>query len=126
MIAELEALLPFGCHLWGSLTSVRPMDFYFVPNNLENACLVSANGVTHYHIVTSKPTSGIEPTVTIIQRPSSNPAKTTTIVEIEWKTKDMPSIIRSPLLSGMGYCVGTKGVGVKTLPYLYKKHRFSP
>jgi hypothetical protein len=99
------------------------MDLYLIPNNPERTALVSANGTSHYQIETTKPLHG--PRVTSIQRPA-NLAGDTVVAEIEWRSKGSPTIIRSPLLSGVGQCVGTHGIGIRAVHYLYKRHRFSP
>ncbi|KAJ3505124.1 hypothetical protein NLJ89_g7576 [Agrocybe chaxingu] len=102
------------------------MDLFFVPNSLENTLLVSANGVAHYQIQTTSFRNGSQ--ITLIQRPDfieSSPEESV-IAEIEWHHKNTPTVIRSPMLGGVGQCVGSRGVGVKASKYLYKRHRFSP
>ncbi|KAF8968344.1 TonB box-containing protein [Flammula alnicola] len=99
------------------------MDLYLISTNPENTMLVSANGVTHYQIVTARSTQG--PRVTSILRLAGS-LEDSIVAEIEWKNRGTPTIIRSPLLSGVGQCVGTRGVGIRALRYLYKRHKFSP
>ncbi|KDR81879.1 hypothetical protein GALMADRAFT_240147 [Galerina marginata CBS 339.88] len=99
------------------------MDLYLVPNNPENTLLVSANGVAHYQVQTITTSNGTP--VTFIQRPGASP-EDRIVAEIEWKDSDTPTIIRSPLFSGVGQCVGTQGIGVQASNYLYKRHRFGP
>ena len=99
------------------------MDLYLVSNNPERTVLVSVNGTSHYQIDTTKPLHG--PHVTSIRRSENLPGDIV-IAEIEWRNKNSPTIIRSPLLSGVGQCVGTQGIGTRALHYLYKRHRFSP
>jgi len=98
------------------------MDLYLVPNNPENTVLVSANGVAHYQIRTSKSKRG--PRVTLIQRPADS-MEDSIVAEVEWKCWDNPTIIRSPLLNGVEQAIGTQGVGVCASHYLYKYRRFS-
>ncbi len=98
------------------------MDLYLVPNNPENTVLVSVNGVAHYQIRTSKKKHG--PPVTLIQRPADS-TEESVVAEIEWRHWDNPTIIRSPLLSGVGQSVGTRGVGVRASHYLHKRRKFS-
>ncbi|KAF8162861.1 TonB box-containing protein [Crassisporium funariophilum] len=99
------------------------MDLYLVPSNPENTVLVSINGVAHYRVRTTKPKRG--PHLTTVQRPAEL-AEDSIVAEIEWRCWEQPTIIRSPLLSGLGQCVGVQGVGVRALHYLYRRHRFSP
>jgi len=98
------------------------MDLYLVPNNPQNTVLVSANGVAHYQIRTSKPKRG--PRITLIQRPADS-TEDSIVAEVEWKHWDNPTIIRSPLLSDVGQAVGTQGVGVRASHYLYRHRRNS-
>lgn len=93
-----------------------------VPNNPENTVLVSANGVAHYQIRTSKPKHG--PRITLIQRPADS-TEDSIVAEIEWKCWDKPTIIRSPLLGGVAQSIGTLGVGVRASHYLHKRRKFS-
>ncbi|KAF8164020.1 TonB box-containing protein [Pholiota molesta] len=91
------------------------MDLFLSSTNPENTIFFSANGVTHYQVVTTR-SAAPGPKVTNILRPAA----------IEWKHRHTPTIIRSPLLSGVGQCIGTIGIGIKAPRYLYKRHRFSP
>jgi len=99
------------------------MNLYLTPNNPERTVLVSVNGTSHYRIDTTKPLHG--PPVTSIWRSENFPGDIV-IAEIEWRNKNSPTIIRSPLLGGVGQCIGTQGVGVRAVHYLYKRRRFSP
>lgn len=98
------------------------MDLYLVPNNPENTVLVSVNGVAHYQIRTLKPKHG--PHLTLIQRPADS-TEDSIVAEVEWRHWDKPTIFRSPLLSGVGQSIGTRGVGVRASHYLHKRRKFS-
>lgn len=98
------------------------MDLYLVSTNPQNTTLLSPNGVPHYQICTM--TSEHGPRITNILRPAVDPDDSI-VAEIEWKSRAMPTIIRSPLLSEAAQNVGLLGTGVKALSYLYKRHRFS-
>jgi hypothetical protein len=99
------------------------MDFFLIPNNPENSVLVSANGVAHYQIRTAKLGGGVR--VTHIQRPADS-TEDSIVAEIEWKSWETPTIIRSPLLGGLGRCVGKAGVGVRAHKFLYRRRKLSP
>lgn len=99
------------------------MDFFLIPNNPENSVLVSANGVAHYQIRTAKLRGGVR--VTHIQRPADS-TEDSIVAEIEWKSWETPTIIRSPLLGGLGRCVGKPGVGVRARKFLYRRRKLSP
>lgn len=99
------------------------MDLYLIPNNPEHTLLVSANGVPHYQIDTDESIGG--PGITLIHRPGASP-EDSVVAEIEWKNSDTPTILRCPLLSGPGQCIGERGIGVRSVNYLYKRYRFGP
>ncbi|KAF8870693.1 hypothetical protein CPB84DRAFT_1692844 [Gymnopilus junonius] len=96
------------------------MDLYLIPNDPEDTVLVSANGVVHYQVQTIKFKK--KSNITVISRPSGS--EDSVVAEIEWKHSDSTAIIRSPLFSGDGQRVGTKGIGVPVFKYLYKRHRY--
>ncbi|KAF9484918.1 hypothetical protein BDN70DRAFT_824728 [Pholiota conissans] len=100
------------------------MDLFLSSTNPENTLFFSANGVVHYQVVTTRShTPGAS--VSNILRPAAKP-EDGVVAEIEWKNRHTPTIIRSPLLSGVGQCVGSTGIGIKAFQYLYKRNRFSP
>ncbi|KAK1219840.1 hypothetical protein PQX77_017417 [Marasmius sp. AFHP31] len=73
------------------------MDLFLVPNNPEQTVLVSLNGVAHYQVSTGKAGhSGRR--VSKLQRPAESEADSI-VAEIEWKSWEHPTVLRSPLLS---------------------------
>lgn len=101
------------------------MDLFLVPNNPLNTVLVSPNGVAHYQIRTNK-IPGSRRRVTVIQRPAET-EEDSIVAEIEWKRWDMPTIIRSPLMIGLGICSGkeAEGLGTRSSNFLYQRGHFS-
>ncbi|KAG7086529.1 hypothetical protein E1B28_002480 [Marasmius oreades] len=130
------------------------MDLFLVPNNPEQTVLVSLNGVAHYQVTTDKvPNSGRR--ISRLQRPAES-EEDSIIAEIEWKTWEQPTVLRSPLLkrnvsgvttsSAASFKQRTNGseihnsrrphkacrrvdgktVGVLGTEFLYKRARFTP
>ncbi|PPQ67674.1 hypothetical protein CVT25_012702 [Psilocybe cyanescens] len=98
------------------------MDLYFIPDDPEHTLLVSANGVPHYQIDTDEPFEE-QPCITLIQRPGASP-EDSIVAEIEWRNRETPTILRCPLLGDAGQCVGMRGIGIRSLHYLYKRYKF--
>ncbi|KAF5386612.1 hypothetical protein D9615_001932 [Tricholomella constricta] len=98
------------------------MDFFLVPNDPQKTVLVSANGVAHYQISTSKGTDGIH--LSLIQRPADSEADSI-VAEVEWGTWGTPTFVRCPLFRGFGSCIGKMGLGVTARTFLYKRRPFS-
>lgn len=105
------------------------MELYLISTNPQNTSLLSANGVVHYLVETSRSSSGTR--LTSILRPAASP-EDCVIAEIEWRHSSSATVIRSPMLvvandsgdtdakSGEGL-----GAGIKLMRYLYRRNRFS-
>lgn len=119
----LQLLYLFLLESWWLLSETLKMELYLVSANPENTMLLSANGVVHYQISTTRSILGSR--ITKILRPAVSPDDSI-VAEIEWKNSATPTILRSPLLGGAGQRIGTPGTGVRAISYLYKRHRFSP
>ena len=91
------------------------MDLFLVPNNPERTVLVSLNGVAHYQVTTGK-TGNSGRRVSKLQRPAESEADSI-IAEIEWKTWENPTLLRSPLFKrGMVSSGAPFGNGDPTRP----------
>ncbi|RDB24128.1 Sterol regulatory element-binding protein cleavage-activating protein [Hypsizygus marmoreus] len=88
----------------------------------QKTVLVSPNGVAHYRISTSKQKNGSP--LSVIQRPADSP-EDSIVAEIEWRTWEMPTVVRCPLFRGIGRCIGKRGLGIAAQKFLYKRGRFS-
>jgi hypothetical protein len=97
------------------------MDLFLVPNNPERTVLVSSNGVAHYQVRTSKILGGSR--VSRIQRPAES-EEDSIVAEIEWKSWNAPTVVRSHLLGGLGRSV-CMGIGLRATEFLYKRGQFS-
>ncbi|KAF5331151.1 hypothetical protein D9619_006052 [Psilocybe cf. subviscida] len=105
------------------------MELYLISTNPQNTSLLSANGVVHYLVETSRSSSGTR--LTSILRPAASP-EDSVIAEIEWRNSNSATVIRSPMLvvandpdktnpkSGEGL-----GAGIKLMRYMYRRNRFS-
>ncbi|KAF9265776.1 TonB box-containing protein [Marasmius fiardii PR-910] len=100
------------------------MDLFLVPNNPERTVLVSLNGVAHYQVTTDKvANSGRR--VLRLQRPAES-EEDSIIAEIEWKTWEYPTVLRSSLLKHKARRrVNGKTVGVLGTEFLYKRSHFT-
>ncbi|KAF5379892.1 hypothetical protein D9757_007194 [Collybiopsis confluens] len=95
------------------------MDLFLVPNNPEHTVLVSANGVAHYRVNTTKTAHR---RVTMIQRPAES-EEASVVAEIDWGCFDKPTVVRScPLVIGR---TGIVADGVLASDFLYKRNQFS-
>ncbi|KAJ3776135.1 TonB box-containing protein [Lentinula raphanica] len=95
------------------------MDLFLVPNNPESCTLVSANGVAHYQVVTTKASHSQR--VSKIQRPAES-EEDSIVATIDWGNWDQPTVVRScPLVRAKG----TREDSVLVSDFLYKKHQFS-
>ncbi|KAF8626344.1 hypothetical protein AX15_005001 [Amanita polypyramis BW_CC] len=94
------------------------MDLYLIPDNPERTVLVSSNGVAHYKIRTIG-----RPKISVLQRPADCEQESI-VAQIEWKSWDSPSMIRSPLFGAPGGFPGGNDIGVVLNSFLFKKSRF--
>ena len=94
------------------------MDLYLIPDDPEHTVLVSSNGVAHYKIRTVG-----RPKISVLQRPADCEEESI-VAEIEWRSWDSPSMIRSPLFSSPGGIPGRDGIGVVLNSFLFRKGRF--
>ncbi len=92
------------------------MDLFLVPDNPLRTVLVSANGVAHYQITTTKVHGHRK--MSRIQRPAESEADSV-VAEIEWKNWDNPTIVRSSNLRGLS------GSGVLATDFLHRRGPFS-
>ena len=111
-------LVSHHCHL----EARSNMEFFLVPNDPERTVLVSANGVAHYQVRTSKIKHG--PWLSVIQRPAET-EEDSIVAEIEWRYWKAPTIIQCSLLSGMSGRLGKRGFGVPASTFLYRQCRSS-
>ena len=98
------------------------MELFLVPNDPERTVLVSANGVAHYQVRTSKIKHG--PWVSVIRRPAET-EEDSIVAEVEWRCWKAPTIIQCPLLSNLASRIGKRGFGVPASTFLYKQCRSS-
>jgi hypothetical protein len=106
------------------------MELYLISTNPQNTSLLSANGVVHYLVETSRASSGTR--LTSILRPAASP-EDSVIAEIEWRNSSSATVIRSPMLvvaNDPRENAGAKpaeelGAGIKLMRYLYRRNRFS-
>ena len=95
------------------------MDLYLIPDNPEHTILVSSNGVAHYQIRTVG-----KPKVSVLQRPADCEEESI-VAEIEWRSWDSPTMIRSTLLGASDDAIGRYGdLGVLLTNFLFRKGRF--
>lgn len=107
------------------------MDLILVPNDPLNTVLLSANGTPHYYIRTAKVENGTSPLISVVLRGRNrgkgkgrakgrdNTDSSALVAEVEWRSWDDPTVVRSPLLKA------TLGVGLPSSSFLWKRHPFS-
>lgn len=110
--SEPEISAPF------SRSPPMPMRLYFVPNDPERTTLVSANGVAHYQVSTTR-THRLAPTILHIRRSGDSEADSF-VADIDWKHFGAHPTVRTSVLDGM-----MEELQVRQLLYKLGKH-FSP